>query len=116
MHRWSCGCACALAIVTLIGRSAAAQSSASPARDPDSEPPSTAEPTEPDESEGGAPAADDAIFFDPAITGEAIVVWGERPDKPFDRDTELRLTGEELARQGVTNLADALELLPDIAV
>jgi outer membrane receptor protein involved in Fe transport len=58
----------------------------------------------------------DAVFLDPAITGEAIVVWGERPDKPFDRDTELRLTGAELARRGASNLADALELLPDIVV
>jgi hypothetical protein len=63
-----------------------------------------------------APAPDDAIFLDPAITGEAIVIWGERPDKPFDRDTELRLTGVELARRGATNLAEALELLPELVV
>jgi outer membrane receptor protein involved in Fe transport len=96
MVRWSCGCI--LAMVTLAGARAEAQ--------PDGAPPSTPAP-DPDP---------DAIFLDPAITGEAIVIWGERPDKPFDRDTELRLTGPELARRGATNLAEALELLPDIVV
>jgi len=47
---------------------------------------------------------------------EVIVVWDERPDKPFDRDTELRLTGEDLQKRGATNLADALDLLPDVYV
>ncbi len=61
-------------------------------------------------------APEDAIFLDPAITGEAIEIWGERPDKPFDRDTQLRLSGEELAERGATNLAEALELLPDLVV
>lgn len=59
---------------------------------------------------------EDAIFLDPSITGEAIEIWGERPDKPFDRDTQLRLSGEELAERGATNLAEALELLPDLVV
>jgi outer membrane receptor protein involved in Fe transport len=61
-------------------------------------------------------APEDAIFLDPSITGEAIEIWGERPDKPFDRDTQLRLTGEQLAERGATNLAEALELLPDLVV
>ena len=61
-------------------------------------------------------APEDAIFLDPSITGEAIEIWGERPDKPFDRDTQLRLSGEELAERGATNLAEALELLPDLVV
>ena len=61
-------------------------------------------------------APEDAIFLDPAISGEAIEIWGERPDKPFDRDTQLRLTGEELAERGASNLAEALELLPDLVV
>lgn len=47
---------------------------------------------------------------------EVIVVWGERPDKPFDRDTELRLTGEELAERGATTLDQALELIPELNV
>lgn len=68
----------------------------------------------PERKEGADAGADP--FLDPAITGEAIVIWGERPDKPFDRDTELRLTGEELRRRGATNLAEALELLPDVVV
>jgi hypothetical protein len=32
--------------------------------------------------------------------GEAIEIYDERPDKPFDRDTEVRLTGEDLAARG----------------
>jgi hypothetical protein len=90
--------------------------------DPDAgppEPPGEPEPGEPEPGEpqpAGGMAPGDEVFLDPAITGEAIVVWGERPDKPFDRDTELRLTGPELARRGATNLAEALELLPDLVV
>jgi hypothetical protein len=47
---------------------------------------------------------------------ETIVVFDERPEKPFDRDTELRLTGEELAARGATDLGTALALLPDVSV
>ena len=52
----------------------------------------------------------------PAVDLAVIEVWGERPEKPFDRDTELRLTGDQLAELGATNLAEALALLPDIDV
>lgn len=48
--------------------------------------------------------------------GEAIEIFDERPDKPFDRDTQIRLTGEELAKRGVSDLAGALALLPDVTV
>lgn len=48
--------------------------------------------------------------------GEAIEIFDERPDKPFDRDTELRLTGAELAARGAVDLATALALLPDVTV
>lgn len=47
---------------------------------------------------------------------ETIEVFAERPDKPFDRDTEVRLTGEQLAKRGATDLATALALLPDVNV
>jgi len=47
---------------------------------------------------------------------ETIEVYDERPDKPFDRDTEVRLTGEELAARGAVDLATALDLLPDVSV
>ena len=47
---------------------------------------------------------------------ETIEIWDERPDKPYDRDTEVRLTGEELAARGATDLATALALLPDVNV
>ena len=48
--------------------------------------------------------------------GEAIEIFDERPEKPFDRDTEVRLTGEELAARGAVDLATALSLLPDVTV
>ncbi len=48
--------------------------------------------------------------------GEAIEIFDERPDKPFDRDTEVRLTGAELAARGATDLGTALALLPEINV
>lgn len=50
------------------------------------------------------------------VEGEAIEIFDERPDKPFDRDTEVRLTGEELAARGAVDLATALALLPDVTV
>lgn len=48
--------------------------------------------------------------------GESIEIFDERPDKPFDRDTEVRLTGAELAARGAVDLATALSLLPDVTV
>ena len=48
--------------------------------------------------------------------GEAIEIFDERPDKPFDRDTEVRITGEQLAARGATDLGSALALLPDVTV
>jgi|GEM_PF-1458751 len=50
------------------------------------------------------------------LPGEVVEVYGERPTKPFDRDTKLRLTGKELAKRGVTNLGQALELVPELQV
>ena len=35
--------------------------------------------------------------------GEAIEIFDERPNKPFDRDTEIRLTGEQLAARGAVD-------------
>ncbi len=57
-----------------------------------------------------------AASEDASLPTETIEIWEERPDKPFDRDTELRLTGEELAQRGVTNLAEALVLIPELQV
>ncbi|MDX2094258.1 MAG: TonB-dependent receptor [Kofleriaceae bacterium] len=48
--------------------------------------------------------------------GEAIEIFDERPDKPFDRDTIVRLTGAELAARGAVDLGTALQLLPDVTV
>lgn len=68
-----------------------------------------------------APADESALTEDEALAAaladaEIIELWDERPDKPFDRDTEVRLTGEELARRGAVDLASALALLPDVTV
>jgi iron complex outermembrane receptor protein len=69
-----------------------------------------------DDVPGAALSAEDqATLADPA-NAEVIELWDERPAKPFDRDTEVRLTGEELARRGATDLATALALLPDLVV
>ncbi len=47
---------------------------------------------------------------------EPIEIFDERPDKPFDRDTEVRLTGEQLAARGATDLGTALALIPEVTV
>jgi hypothetical protein len=47
---------------------------------------------------------------------ETIEIYDERPDKPFDRDTEVRLTGAQLAARGAVDLGTALALLPDVTV
>jgi outer membrane receptor protein involved in Fe transport len=53
----------------------------------------------------------------PALADEdPDAVFDERADKPFDRGTELRLTGAELAARGAVDLASALALLPDVIV
>lgn len=76
-----------------------------------------------DRPEGPAPTpvdpaslTDDELLRLAEAAGEVITVFDERPEKPFDRDTELRLTGEELAARGATDLATALALLPDVTV
>ena len=63
-----------------------------------------------------AEEADEDIFLDPDIDVEYVEVYNEKRTKPFKRDTELRLTGDTLKKQGVTNLAQALELLPDVYI
>jgi outer membrane cobalamin receptor len=52
----------------------------------------------------------------PDVPGEAFEIFDERPAKPFERDTAVRLTGAELAARGATNLATALALLPEVTV
>jgi outer membrane receptor protein involved in Fe transport len=60
---------------------------------------------------------DDASYLDPALLGpDVIVVWGARPERPFDRDTKLRLTGTELRKRGINNVAEALDMLPEVTV
>jgi len=71
----------------------------------------TTEPTPPVDCTGLS--EDDCKLLQSA---EAVEIYDERPDKPFDRDTEVRLTGEQLAARGATDLATALALLPDVTV
>ena len=60
---------------------------------------------------------DDAFFLELAESSdEVIVVFSERPEKPFERDTELRITQETLRKRSITSVADALALLPDVRV
>jgi hypothetical protein len=71
---------------------------------------------EPDGSGSGSGSALSDEDLAALADAEVIEVWDERPEKPFDRDTEIRLTGEELAQRGATDLATALALLPDVTV
>ncbi len=47
---------------------------------------------------------------------EVIDIVAERPDKPFDRDTVVRITGKQLEEQGATDLRSALALIPELMV
>ncbi len=59
----------------------------------------------------------DAELLEEALQDEnTIVVWGAREKRVYDRDTPLRLTGEELRKRGVGNVAEALDLLPEVYV
>ena len=75
------------------------------------------EPTDtpaPPPAEGSGAPGDASLAAE--AEGEAIEIFDERPDKPFDRDTEVRLTGAELAARGAVDLGTALALLPDVNV
>jgi outer membrane receptor protein involved in Fe transport len=70
-----------------------------------------------DQDPGRAPAAPAADETDAVELGNEVVeIWDERPKKPFDRDTQLRLTGADLITRGAADLADALDMLPEINV
>ncbi|MBL4635186.1 MAG: Plug domain-containing protein, partial [Kofleriaceae bacterium] len=55
-------------------------------------------------------------YIAPALSEDVIIVYGALPDKPFQRDTQLRITGAELRKRGISNLAEALDILPEINV
>lgn len=58
---------------------------------------------------------DDDAFLDPALSSEnVILVWGNRLDKPYERDTILRISGQELRKRGINNLGEALDQLPEL--
>ena len=69
-----------------------------------------------DNVEPSAPSGMTEADLEMLSKGEAIEIYEERPDKPFDHDTEVRLTGEQLAARGATDLGTALALLPDVTV
>ena len=62
---------------------------------------------------GPAAGQEAPIVDDSAMVVEIVAESPRRTSA--DPKTELRLTGEELAKQGVANLAEALELLPEVA-
>ena len=66
--------------------------------------------------DAGQSETDKALLQMSQQQGEVIEIYDERPDKPFDRDTEVRLTGDELAARGAVDLKTALSLLPDVYV
>lgn len=74
------------------------------------------QPTPPHETQAEADAELARMAAQQELQEEDIVIFDERPDKPFDRDTEVRLTGEQLAARGATDLGTALALLPDVTV
>src|SRR5687767_12898006 len=61
-------------------------------------------------------AEQDALNCTSAVKTACYEVFDDRPDKPFDRDTEVRLTGEQLAARGAVDLATALAMIPEITV
>ena len=67
-----------------------------------------------DNPEPSAPLSDADVLK--LSQDEQIEIYDQRPDKPFDRDTEVRLSGEQLAARGATDLSSALALLPDVIV
>ena len=74
------------------------------------------------EAENDSPPApqiydSDAFFLELAETSdEVIYVFNEREEKPFERDTELRITPETLKQRSIASVADALSILPDVRV
>ena len=66
-------------------------------------------------TEPTAPALTDQQLLEQSLA-ETVEIFDERADKPFDRDTEVRLTGEQLAARGAVDLGTALALLPDVTV
>lgn len=47
---------------------------------------------------------------------EVVEIFDARPKQPIQRGTEIRLSYDDLVARGVTDLAGALRLLPDITV
>src|SRR5262245_58645643 len=103
----------ALVVALAWGGLAQAQDPQAPAPPQNPEPPDKPEtrPTEPAAPPG--PTDEELVQLSQQ---ETIEVFDERPDKPFDRDTEVRLTGEQLAARGAVDLGTALALLPDVTV
>ena len=98
---------------------------AASADQPPPTPPATAPAPAPDGPAPAAPAAPAPTTDTPTVDlatalamaeAEVIEIWDERPDKPFDRDTRPRQDARELERRGATDVAAAMEVLPDVTV
>lgn len=131
MRRWS---KCLIGLVATWGATAHAEEPAAPAPSPSEPAPAPSEAPAPAPAgatpaaappaqaavsataEGAQPAALTDEELARLAEGETVEIFDERPDKPFDRDTEVRLSGEELAARGAVDLATALALLPDVTV
>ncbi len=93
------------------------RSAPAPAHAPVPSPVAAAAAAEPPDGATTAVPADPIPTDEELLLGSEVVeVWAERPDKPFDRDTALRFTGEELAARGATDLASALAMVPELVV
>lgn len=60
--------------------------------------------------------SDEVMLSNALADDEPILVWAARERRVFDRDAPLRITGEELRKRGANNVAEALDLLPEVYV
>lgn len=100
----------ALALGLTLGPARAGADQPAPTAPPPTAPPAAPAAVDPDV---------ETIDLETALAlaaAEAIEIWDERPDKPFDRDTSPRLDRAELERRGVADVAAALAVVPEVTV
>src|SRR5262249_56450253 len=86
---------------------APSEAPAQPQPEPAQPEPAQPEPAQPEPPPPAVQPARAAQLSDEQLAdlsqAETIEIYDERPDKPFDRDTEVRLTGEQLAARGAVD-------------